>query len=128
MDRLLPAVATNLHEEVGLFGGNGPENTIFSEVRLGVGPRPEYQQAACFGRANNKHCLALAGGSGVVKGIVAAAGGLGVPWKWLLRVSCVDGLFEQGLWLSFFFFFIRVHGRLMNMAVVIVGVPADLSQ
>lgn len=105
MDRLLPAVATNLHEEVGPFGGNGPENTIFSEVsRLGVGPRPEYQQAVCFGRANNKHCLALAGGSGVVKGIVAAAGGLGVPWKRLLRAFCVERLFVLGFMVDFFSF------------------------
>lgn len=31
-----------------------------------------------------------------MKGIVAAAGGLGVPWKWLLRVSCVARLFAPG--------------------------------
>lgn len=67
-----------------------------------------------------------------MKGIVAAAGGLGVPWKWRLRVSCVARLFAPGFMVEVFFFLfffsINVHGRLMSAAVVNVGVPADLFQ
>lgn len=40
-----------------------------------------------------------------MKGIVAAAGGLGVPWKWRLRVSCVVRLFAPGFMVEVFFFF-----------------------
>lgn len=39
-----------------------------------------------------------------MKGIVAAAGGLGVPWKWRLRVSCVARLFAPGFMVEVFFF------------------------
>lgn len=67
-----------------------------------------------------------------MKGIVAAAGGLGVPWKRLLRVCCVDRLFAPGVYGGVLFccccFFLTVHGRLMSTAVVMVGIPADLFQ